>query len=60
MRVTRHRRITLRENEDEFKLMVLIKSWDKWRDRFVEEKLRVLVCYNFCLDVLVVYSSKGT
>ncbi|KIL69688.1 hypothetical protein M378DRAFT_156912 [Amanita muscaria Koide BX008] len=42
MRMTRRRRITLRENEDEFNLVVLIKSWDKWRDRFVEEKLRVL------------------
>ncbi|KAG5654501.1 hypothetical protein H0H81_001142 [Sphagnurus paluster] len=39
-RITRHRRITLKQKEDEMKLNMLGTAWDKWRDRFSDEKLR--------------------
>ncbi|KAF8628451.1 hypothetical protein AX15_003966 [Amanita polypyramis BW_CC] len=41
-RVTRRRRFTLGEKEEEISSMFLIKAWDKWRERFVEEKLRTM------------------
>ncbi|RDB21456.1 hypothetical protein Hypma_011541 [Hypsizygus marmoreus] len=39
-RITRHRRITLKEKEDEMKFSVIASAWDKWRDRFSDERLR--------------------
>ncbi|KAF8078011.1 hypothetical protein FPV67DRAFT_1403819 [Lyophyllum atratum] len=41
-RITRHRRITLKQKEDEMKLAMLASVWDKWRDRFSDEKLRTI------------------
>ncbi|KAF8636478.1 hypothetical protein AX17_003293 [Amanita inopinata Kibby_2008] len=48
-RMTRHRRITLHEKEEELKLILISRSWDRWRDRFVEERLRTKEC-NFLLE----------
>jgi protein SFI1 len=42
-RTARRRRITLKEKEEEMNTMVLMHAWDKWRERFVKEKLRVMV-----------------
>ncbi|KZT26251.1 hypothetical protein NEOLEDRAFT_1155765 [Neolentinus lepideus HHB14362 ss-1] len=39
-RATRHRRKVLQEKEAEIKLASLASAWDKWRDRFKDEKLR--------------------
>ncbi|KAK2466973.1 hypothetical protein APHAL10511_001231 [Amanita phalloides] len=41
-RTARHRRITLKEKEEEIHIVFLAKVWDKWRERFVEEKLRTM------------------
>ncbi|KAH0583950.1 hypothetical protein H2248_009533 [Termitomyces sp. 'cryptogamus'] len=43
-RINRHRRITLKEKEDEFKISVVACFWDKWRDRFSAERLRPIEC----------------
>lgn len=42
-RAVRHRRITLQRKEDEMNFSTLSVVWDKWRDRFVDEKLRPIV-----------------
>jgi protein SFI1 len=42
-RVSRHRRVTLQQKEDEMNFGVIAAAWDKWRDRFSDETLRPLV-----------------
>jgi protein SFI1 len=42
-RAQRHLRVTLREKEEELRLTKLTIAWDKWRERFREERLRVIV-----------------
>jgi protein SFI1 len=42
-RVTRHRRVTLQRKEDEMNLGTIAVTWEKWRDRFKDEKLRPIV-----------------
>jgi protein SFI1 len=42
-RTTRQRRIILQQKEDEIKLSVISSAWDKWRDRFCEERLGPIV-----------------
>lgn len=37
---TRRRRIALQEREDEVRLSRLTAVWDRWRGRFIDEKLR--------------------
>ncbi|KAL0946958.1 hypothetical protein HGRIS_013114 [Hohenbuehelia grisea] len=39
-RASRHRRLTLQKKEHELNLAVMSVAWDKWRDKFVEERLR--------------------
>ncbi|TFK42645.1 Sfi1 spindle body protein-domain-containing protein [Crucibulum laeve] len=39
-RATRYRRLTLQRREDQLKLATSLAAWDKWRDRFIDEKLR--------------------
>ncbi|KAF9457172.1 hypothetical protein BDZ94DRAFT_1273913 [Collybia nuda] len=39
-RTHRHRRITLQKKEDEIKLSLIMLAWDRWRDRFSDDKLR--------------------
>ncbi|KII88582.1 hypothetical protein PLICRDRAFT_698940 [Plicaturopsis crispa FD-325 SS-3] len=39
-RSARHRRLTLQRKEDELRLSLIAVTWDKWRDRFNDEKLR--------------------
>ncbi|KAG6854332.1 hypothetical protein C0991_008227 [Blastosporella zonata] len=48
-RLTRQRRITLQEKEDEIKFSVIAYTWDKWRGRFSDEKLRPLVNYHYSI-----------
>ena len=43
-RTTRQRRIILRQKEDEIKFSILSSAWDKWRNRFCDERLRPIVC----------------
>lgn len=42
-RTTRHRRLTLKQREDEMKFSIIASTWDRWRDRFKDEKLRPIV-----------------
>jgi hypothetical protein len=42
-RSARHRRMILQGKEDEIKAARLAVSWDRWRERFVNEKLRPIV-----------------
>jgi hypothetical protein len=42
-RASRHRRVTLQQKEAELKHSWLVAAWDKWRERYLREKLRPLV-----------------
>jgi protein SFI1 len=42
-RNSRRRRVTLRQKEDVMKRACIAVAWDKWRDRFTNEKLRPIV-----------------
>jgi protein SFI1 len=42
-RSARHRRITLQGKEDQMKAACIAVTWNKWRERFVDEKLRPVV-----------------
>lgn len=42
-RTTRQRRIILQQKENEIKFSVISSAWDKWRDRFCDERLRLIV-----------------
>jgi hypothetical protein len=42
-RASRQRRVVLRQKEDEMKLATIAVTWDKWRARFNDEKLRPIV-----------------
>ena len=42
-KTNRHKRVTLQEREEDFKLYLLEKAWDRWRELFKEERLRPLV-----------------
>jgi hypothetical protein len=42
-RSARHRRMTLQRKEDEMKGTCVAIAWDRWRERFVAEKLRPIV-----------------
>lgn len=42
-RSARHRRLTLQRIEEEMKATCLEAAWNKWRARFVDEKLRPIV-----------------
>jgi len=41
-KTSRHRRMMLQEREEELRLNVLEKAWDKWREKFKAERLRPL------------------
>ncbi|KAJ4488143.1 hypothetical protein J3R30DRAFT_3695788 [Lentinula aciculospora] len=41
-RTARHRRDILRQKEEEIKLRTIETAWDRWRERFQEERLRPL------------------
>ncbi|KAK7466966.1 hypothetical protein VKT23_004030 [Stygiomarasmius scandens] len=41
-RTSRNRRITLATREEEMKLRTIAAAWDKWRERFKDERLRPL------------------
>lgn len=44
-RSVRHRRVTLQRKEDELKASATAATWNKWRERFVDEKLRPIVSF---------------
>ncbi|KAJ7156026.1 hypothetical protein C8R43DRAFT_1087387 [Mycena crocata] len=39
-RTTRHRRLTLEKKEDDIKFGLISVAWDKWRDRFKDQRLQ--------------------
>ncbi|KAL1746367.1 Sfi1 spindle body protein-domain-containing protein [Schizophyllum fasciatum] len=39
-RASRHRRVVLQEREADMKLVILSSAWDKWREKFKNERLR--------------------
>ncbi|KAG0705973.1 hypothetical protein DFH29DRAFT_996399 [Suillus ampliporus] len=43
-RARRHKRITLREKELEFDQASVQVAWNRWRERYMDEKLRPLLC----------------
>lgn len=43
--MVRHRRLTLQRKEDEMKAATVAAAWNKWRERFVDEKLRPIVSH---------------
>ncbi|KAG2041676.1 hypothetical protein BDR03DRAFT_1072733 [Suillus americanus] len=43
-RARRHKRITLREKELEFDRANVQVAWNRWRERYMDEKLRPLLC----------------
>ena len=42
-KTVRHRRLLLTEREEDMKLVLAERAWDKWRERFSAERLRPLV-----------------
>ena len=46
-RTSRRRRISLQQKEDEVKRWRMAVVWDRWRDRFNDEKLRPIVSARF-------------
>jgi protein SFI1 len=44
-RARRHKRITLREKELEFDQANVQVAWNRWRERYMNEKLRPLVSF---------------
>ncbi|KAF9005590.1 hypothetical protein BDQ17DRAFT_1353427 [Cyathus striatus] len=48
-RSSRHRNLTLQKREDELKLIAVSSAWEKWRERFIDEKFR-LVEYNIIIQ----------
>jgi protein SFI1 len=40
---TRRRRLALQQKEEELKFLKIAAAWDKWRERFIDEKLRPTV-----------------
>lgn len=42
-RSARHRRMTLQRKEDQLKAASVTAAWQKWRERFIDEKLRPIV-----------------
>lgn len=42
-RTARHRRGVLQQKEEEVKLRTIEIGWDRWRERFQEERLKPLV-----------------
>jgi hypothetical protein len=48
-RTSRRRRVSLQQKEDEVKRWRMAVAWDRWRDRFNDEKLRPIVGASFLL-----------
>ena len=44
-RSVRHLRVTLQEREEEVRIAKIAVAWDKWRDRFKDERLRTVVSF---------------
>lgn len=42
-RSSRHRSLVLQKKEDEMKFTAVAIAWDRWRERFKDERLRPLV-----------------
>lgn len=42
-KTSRHRRLVLQEREEELRLIIQEKAWDRWREKFKAERLRPLV-----------------
>lgn len=40
---TRRRRVALQEGEEKMKLSKITTVWDRWRDRFIDERLKPMV-----------------
>lgn len=57
-RTVRRRRITLKEKEDEMNTRFLMEAWDKWRERFVEERMRTTVSEDVQLYVVCATTHK--
>lgn len=57
-KTSRHRRLVLQEREEELRMNLLEKAWDKWREKYKAERLRPLVGIQHVpetvLDLLVV------
>jgi hypothetical protein len=43
-RTSIHRRERLRRREEEMRQAIIAAAWERWRDRFLEESLRGVVC----------------
>jgi hypothetical protein len=54
-RSARHRRMTLQRKEDKMKAACVAITWDRWRERFVEEKLRLIVNLPFLIFAVIAY-----
>lgn len=42
-RARRHKRVLLREKQTEFDRVSMQVAWDRWRENYMEEKLRPIV-----------------
>ena len=51
-RNSRHRRVVLQEREADMKTIKLSAAWDKWREKFKNERLRPIVSYFTILKML--------
>jgi len=52
-RSARHRRLILQRKEDELKAACIAAAWDKWRERFVNEKLRSIVSFLYPIRAVI-------
>lgn len=55
-KTSRHRRLVLQEREEELRMNLLEKAWDKWREKFKAERLRPLVGIQHVPETVWTYS----
>lgn len=56
-RSARHRRMILQQKEDEMKAACVAVAWDRWRERFVNEKLRPIVSLTTIIDFCTIFNT---
>lgn len=54
-RSANRRRLTLQRKEKEMKAACVAVTWDRWRERFVNEKLRLIVSLIYLNHAVMAY-----
>lgn len=58
-RTVRHRRLTLDRKETQIKVALVSAAWDKWRDRFKQQRLQPVVSHDLASMHLLSISAAG-